>query len=102
MEDVSIGNKTSPEANWNRQTGRQADRQTDRQTDRQAGRQSGKPMCREAAPPTTNLHARGGGGKIFRPRGQTPLFPVLKFQKIKYSYFVNFWPLRQDIYDLCF
>ena len=39
MVDVSIGNETSPEANWNRQT--------DRQTDRQAG----KPVCREAAPP---------------------------------------------------
>ena len=39
MVDVSIVNKTSPEANWNRQT----DRQTDGQT--------GKPICREAAPP---------------------------------------------------
>ena len=27
MVDVSIGNETSPEANWNRQTGRQADAQ---------------------------------------------------------------------------
>ena len=39
MGDVSIGNKTSPEANWNRQA------------DRQTGGQTGKPMCREAAPP---------------------------------------------------
>ena len=33
MVDVIIVNKTSPEANWNRQ----ADRQTDRQTDRRTG-----------------------------------------------------------------
>ena len=39
MSDVSIVNETSPEANWNGQTGRQADGQT------------GKPICREAAPP---------------------------------------------------
>ena len=32
MVDVSIGNETSPEANWNRRAGRQAGRQTDRQT----------------------------------------------------------------------
>ena len=43
MVDVSIVNETSPEANWNGQTGRQTDRQADGQT--------GKPMCREAAPP---------------------------------------------------
>ena len=43
MVDVSIGNKTSPEANWNRQAGRQADRQADGRT--------GKPVYWEAAPP---------------------------------------------------
>ena len=43
MLDVSIVNKISPEANWNRRTDRQADRQTDGGT--------GKSMCREAAPP---------------------------------------------------
>ena len=31
MVDVSIGNKTSPEANWNRGTGGQTDRQTGEQ-----------------------------------------------------------------------
>ena len=30
MIDVSIVDETSPEANWNRQTGRQADRRTDK------------------------------------------------------------------------
>ena len=39
MVDVSIGNETSPEANWNRQTGRQTGRRTD------------KPVYWEAAPP---------------------------------------------------
>ena len=39
MVDVSIGNETSPEANWNRQTDRQADGRTD------------KPVYWEAAPP---------------------------------------------------
>ena len=43
MLDVSIVNETSPEANWNRQTGRQTDRRADRRT--------GKLMCREAASP---------------------------------------------------
>ena len=47
MVDVSIGNETSPEANWNRQT--------DGQADRQASRQAGKPMCREAAPPKSRI-----------------------------------------------
>ena len=41
MFDNSIVNKTSPEANWNRQA------------DRQADRQAGKPVYWEAAPPTT-------------------------------------------------
>ena len=27
---------------------------------------------------------------------------LLKFQKIKWSYFFNFWPLHRDIDDLCF
>ena len=31
MVDVSIGNETSPEANWNRQTGGQTDRRTGEQ-----------------------------------------------------------------------
>ena len=39
MVVVSIGNETSPEANWNRQA------------DRQADRQAGKPVYWEAAPP---------------------------------------------------
>ena len=41
MVDVSIGNETSREANWNRQTGRQTD----------------KPVYWEAAPPKT-IYAR--------------------------------------------
>ena len=39
MVVVSIGNETSPEANWNRQA------------DRQADRQAGKPVYWEAASP---------------------------------------------------
>ena len=38
MVDISIGNKTSPEANWNRQTGRHADRQADGRTNLCIGR----------------------------------------------------------------
>ena len=44
MVDVSIGNETSPEANWNRQA------------DRQVGGRTDKPVYWEAAPPIkTNL-----------------------------------------------
>ena len=38
MVDVSIVNKTSPEANWNRQAGRQADRQAGGLTNLGVGR----------------------------------------------------------------
>ena len=38
MLDISIVNETSPEANWNWQTGRQADRQADGQTNLCIGR----------------------------------------------------------------
>ena len=56
MVDVSIVNKTSPEANWNRQTGGQ--------TGRRAGRQAGKPMCREAVPPKIVVGRWGGVGCV--------------------------------------
>ena len=46
MVDVSIVNETSPEANWNRQTGRQT------------GRRIGKPMCRDAAPPKMGMFVK--------------------------------------------
>ena len=38
MVDVSVGNETSPEANWNRQTDGQADRQPGSQADKCVGR----------------------------------------------------------------